>query len=539
MNNLSKPVAILALLLVALTSLLAGLSRLDLHDSTEPREAGVSAEMLQENDYLLPKLNGQPFLEKPPLSYWLQSQSMAALGYTNLAPRIPSVAAAVGCVLLLAWHMGRQRRRPAAGAMAGCLLLTMGSFWLHGRQARQDALLMFGLTLSLLSYYHANNSSRPIHGWLGYVLGLSIATLAKGVIGLAIPAVTIGMFLAIEAGWLDRRLVLSRWVYPVLLALLALLPLVGWLYLLGRQHGFGPVREVVWANSVGRFVGNYEQGAHAEPMYFYLKQLPQIFQPWTLVLVVAIWRWRGKWRADRHRVFAICWLIAPFVLLSLSAGKRPAYLLSLYPAAALLITSYLLDESGPDGLGVLRRLAVAEAVLLGGIGVVLALALRTQLAPATTVLLLTGAVGGMFLLWWAALRMRWRAYFSTGMALMAIGYTAYGARVLPDKINRDSLRRVFAELPRADLHPGGAVLFNPSERVASAARFYLRGPVPTVATAGELDEAWKRWPGGRVLIKARDAEGLANLFAERKLRVGSDEYWIAVTTRGGDRGGQE
>ena len=540
MNNLPKPLALLALLLVALAVLPAGLSRLDLYESTEPREAGVSAGMLQDDDYLLPRLNGQPFLEKPPLSYWLQSQSVAALGYTKLAPRLPSLVAAIGCVLLLAWHMGRQRRTPVAGAVAGLLLLTMGSFWLHGREAGQDALLMFGVTLSLLSYYHASNADRPTRGWLGYALGLSIATLAKGVIGLAIPGVTIFALLAIEARWLDRRLVLSRWFRPLLFGLLALVPLGIWLALLGRQHGLAPVREVVWANSVGRFVGNYEQGAHAEPLYFYLKQLPQTFQPWTLVLAVAIWRLRGRWRVDRHHVFTICWLLAPFVLLSLSAGKRPSYLLSLYPAAALLITSYLFEEGGPDGARVLRRLAIAEAVVLGGIAVAMTLALRKLLAPATMALVLVGTGGGMFLLWRAALRMQWRVYFPTAMALMAVGYAAYGTLVLPDKINKDSLRRVFAELPRADLHPGELMLFNPSERVAGAARYYLRGPVPMVATAAELDEAWQRRPGVRLLVRARDAEALAGLHAERTWQVGSDEYWLAAPTGGSsDRGGHD
>ena len=73
MTKLPRPFAFLALLLLALAILPAGLPRLDLYESTEPREAGVSAGMLQDNDYLLPRLNGQPFLEKPPLSYWLQS----------------------------------------------------------------------------------------------------------------------------------------------------------------------------------------------------------------------------------------------------------------------------------------------------------------------------------------------------------------------------------------------------------------------------------------------------------------------------------
>jgi 4-amino-4-deoxy-L-arabinose transferase-like glycosyltransferase len=37
----------------------------------EPQVAGVCAEMAYQKDFVVPRLNGQPFLEKPPLYYAL------------------------------------------------------------------------------------------------------------------------------------------------------------------------------------------------------------------------------------------------------------------------------------------------------------------------------------------------------------------------------------------------------------------------------------------------------------------------------------
>ena len=86
------------LVVLVLATLLVGLAGIDLHDSTEPREAGVAAGMLQDQDFLLPKLNGQPFLEKPPLSYWMQvaSPAFGVGGLALPAGRIPSRHQAAG-----------------------------------------------------------------------------------------------------------------------------------------------------------------------------------------------------------------------------------------------------------------------------------------------------------------------------------------------------------------------------------------------------------------------------------------------------------
>ena len=71
---------------------------------------------------------------------------------------------------------------------------------------------------------------------------------------------------------------------PAGFTLLGLLPILLWLFLLFNSHGAKSAKEVVWANSVGRFSGEYSQGAHTKPFYYYLKLIPSAFQPWTLLV---------------------------------------------------------------------------------------------------------------------------------------------------------------------------------------------------------------------------------------------------------------
>ena len=54
-------------LLFGILITLAGLGVRELESGDETRVAGIAAEMYLEGDYLIPRLNGEPFLESPPL----------------------------------------------------------------------------------------------------------------------------------------------------------------------------------------------------------------------------------------------------------------------------------------------------------------------------------------------------------------------------------------------------------------------------------------------------------------------------------------
>ena len=73
-----------------LTSCFLGLAR-GLWTPDEPREAGISREMA-ERPGVIPTLNGRPFIEKPPLYYWLTGAALRIAG----APSAPAARAVSG-----------------------------------------------------------------------------------------------------------------------------------------------------------------------------------------------------------------------------------------------------------------------------------------------------------------------------------------------------------------------------------------------------------------------------------------------------------
>ena len=526
-----KPWLILAVLAGLLV--LSTLNCADLSGSTEPREAGVAAEMLQSHDFLLPSLNGEPFLEKPPLSYWLQAASIGAFGYQAFAARLPSALAGIATVLLFAFFY--RKSEPWRALLSGALLITMGAFLEYSQTAGQDTLLAFGVSLALLSFYFTREDDSPAL-WLGFAAGLAVATLAKGVVGLAVPGVVVLSYLLIESIRFDKRWTAAKWVKPALFALLGLLPIVAWLVLVFTTQGVEALREVLWANSVGRFQGNYAGGAHAEPFYFYLKNLPQTFQPWSVLLYVAIWQSFAVLKVDRRRVFFLCWLIAPFVLLSLSAGKRPSYLLMIYPAAAALLADFIVSfvtTASAKANRAARWLAALQAVIFSGALCYVVYRLVQIHLPVVAALCLALAALPLYVLWRSLPSLRVFHWLSGAVGVLLVTFVAYYGAVTPHDGERQSARRVMEQLAVFANAGHPVALYLPTERMRGAASFYLQRRVPTLDTPEQLRAALVSQPATVVL-----ADDSVRFDPERfndeggvPYGKGSYRYWSGKATR--------
>jgi len=488
----------IALLLFAAVLLLAGVDRYSLLGSTEPREAGIAAAMLQDQQYVVPTLNDQAFLEKPPLSYWLQSASMQIGGTTPFAARLPSILAALACAWLLFACVRRTTGDERAAWIAALALLTMASFWTNARIAGQDMLLTLGITLALTGFYGTRENPPTRWGWPMYTAGIAVATLSKGVVGLAVPGIVIFAFLLFETWWRERRFSLRAWLLPGAFALLGLIPFVLWLFALHDRAGPEAVREILLSNSIDRFAGSYQRGSHAEPFYYYLLKLPETFAPWNLLLGYLLWHWRRELARDWRLAFGLCWLLAPYLLLSLSAGKRPSYLLMIYPAAALLIALCIARWKNSDQPA--RAVAAIHALLLAGVTAFVALRCWQLQAPGVALLLALLCAIALPLCWRALRRDNMPRALIIMLALTATVYVGYGGAVLPHEQRQDSPEEMFAQLRRYEEDGHRLFLFSPLERISGAARFYLLHAVPTFDEAQALLDALRADPAAIALV---------------------------------------
>ncbi len=150
-------VAVRHQLLIALAGTViffAGLGASRLWDEDEAEYSRCAREMMARGDWVVPTFNGEPWLEKPVLVYWLMIGSFRLFGPTEFAARFPSAVFAIGTAIIT-YRLGRQLFRPQVGFWAALILLSSLMFVVIARAATLDSTLIFFTTLSVWAYVRA------------------------------------------------------------------------------------------------------------------------------------------------------------------------------------------------------------------------------------------------------------------------------------------------------------------------------------------------------------------------------------------------
>lgn len=483
-----KPMSRPAPLLFLLACLLFffALGNHQLQGSTEARVAGIAMEMHLDNDWVTPRLFGEPFLEKPPLSLWIDAGAIRAFGGTPWAVRLASAFAGLFSVMLL-YTLLRKFGRPTTIAWAAAIMLaTIASYWSNVRTVGEDALLSLGVTMALLAFFQASRRQAQQQSagaaWLLFALGIAIATLSKGVLGLAMPGVVIFAYLVAES-LIEKRFKLSDWLRPGLLTLLGLIPLAIWLCLLYQRGGLQALAEVLWTNSIGRFGGSFEEAGHYEPFYYYLAKLPEAFLPWNILVYLGLWHFRKSLMRNRYLLFFTLWLLTQFTLLTFASSKRMVYLMSLTPAAAVLAAEY-------------------AAVLFER--------LREQANASTFV----GRLA------------RHRRGLAIGvLSLVICTYLAAAQWAAPRADRKLSFLPLTTQIQTMQANGQEVALFQANERTAGATVFYTQSLLKSLQTEDELNQFLAASPN-HVALVASATEPAAPLKVLKQMQVGKQDYYF-------------
>jgi len=299
----------------------------------EPQVAGVCAEMAYTRDFVVPRLNGEPFLEKPPLHYALGAGLGTVFGKGNdLSYRLVSTIFA-GLTLFIVFRIGSIREGVTTGLLASGVLASSWGFFQLARWIQVDMSLVFFVTLAMYAYIRLAEESTRWHSMLmGLSIGLSFMT--KGFVGPAIIAAAILTDLIFK-----RNLSIIGQMRPLWILPLMFIPVLPWILALYEKGGVLFLREVVVVNNLMRFTGAPEGAAlgHMHGPLYYLGLFPVKFLPWTFALIPALVSSFRKTKDDPY----LGWFIGPFVLLSIASAKRDVYLIPLFPACACLAASWL------------------------------------------------------------------------------------------------------------------------------------------------------------------------------------------------------
>lgn len=299
--------------------------------SREVRHAEIVREMAESGDYLVPKLLGKTYYDKPPVMHAAAAVLTRIVGEPSMIlVRMPSAVAGILGVLAT-YGVGLlllDRKTALVGTFA---LLGMPGYSLMARQARPDMILCFSVIVSCLFLCLGMRKYRCIPRMLyftlaGLLAGLGVVT--KGPFGVLFP-----IFFAIIVPF--RRQDLKR-------------PRTGWII-----FGFGMLAAIaLWAvpayfHDSGVYLHkvifqpdlDVSKGGNGGPFY-YVWMVLLLALPLSLFLPVAIVDLR---RRGYSAMLAVAGAI--FIVISCIPQKRRHYLLPLYPFLALGIAASIVRHS--------------------------------------------------------------------------------------------------------------------------------------------------------------------------------------------------
>ncbi len=304
----------------------------------EPDEglhATIAQEMLEHDEWIVPTVHGQPFLDKPILYFWAQMISLKAFGMHEWAVRLPGLLFGLFRSLttgLLAWRLfGRQ-----VAAVATMMSMTMFLPLVMAQAATHDVALVPWTNLAILCLWEAESSSsrRQLIGWLaGAACMVGLAILTKALIGVAFVCIGYGLFLIFS-----RRLSLARCVRLAIVLVVGLLMASPWFIAMEiRDRGY-LYYYFIERHLLGFATSTQPHGD--EPWYFYAPFILLGSMPWNWSIVpLLLDEWRGRKSRTAmapEMILLLCWLIGGLLFLSIAKSKLSTYALPLFPALAIL-----------------------------------------------------------------------------------------------------------------------------------------------------------------------------------------------------------
>jgi len=404
----------------------------------EPRFASLARDMVTSGDWIIPRVGGDLYQDKPPLYFWLMALSYALLGSVRASFLLPSLLASAATALLV-YDLGRRLAGREAGLFAALLLVSSLHFVLTMRGAQIDPTLLMLSTLALwgLIRHFLLGPNWGAYFVGGLAAGLGVITKGVGFLPLLLIPLYFGLRAAGFTGlarfesagyrwWLAPAgfvLGVSVWLAPMLVAV---------------QTAASPELiayrdEILFKQTVQRYAASWH---HVKAWYYFLVEvIPPLWLPLSALLFWLVPRW---WRELRARVgstaLLLGWVILVLLFFSASPGKRGIYILPALPAVCIAAAAALPELLRRRSIG---RLSLILAALLVVPGVIAAMAAASGEARLVETLTSGGIESFVPLyvfaavasaLWFVAAR--WRPVLAWPMVLACVT-TVWGLMIAP------------------------------------------------------------------------------------------------------------
>jgi 4-amino-4-deoxy-L-arabinose transferase-like glycosyltransferase len=359
-----NPVSILILVLIYALLWFGTLNYRHLIPSDEGRYAEIAREMLVTGDWVTPRYNGYKYFEKPPLQIWATATAFNFFGIGEWQARLWTALTGFLTILFIGFT-GARIYSARAGWLAA-IALASSPMWVIGGHINSldmglSAFLVAALCSLLLAQTSQNSSDTRKWMWACWTF-MALATLSKGLIGIAIPGMVFIVYSITAWDWKiwGRLHIISG-------TILFLVITAPWFVLVAQRNP-----EFLEFFFIHEHLQRFTQKAHSRPgpIYYFIPLLLLGFLPWIAQAPRALVQaWRERNREFSSGWLLTCWFAIIMGFFSVSQSKLPGYIIPVFPALALLVGQHLDRSLGfSNSLRLPWKLQVLFFAILGCIG---------------------------------------------------------------------------------------------------------------------------------------------------------------------------
>lgn len=295
----------------------------------EGRYGDVSRWMWMSHDYLVPRIDGVPFLHKPPLLHWLSVGLLQVFGQHIWVLRlVPTLAAML--ILFVMFRFAKRYINAEVASLSVVILATSLIFFGASQYVNHDMLVACWITLTIFNVADFVLSGDKKALFLG-VIAAGLGFLSKGMIGILIPGMVILPWLLYIKAWQRIPAILNPLGLMLLIAIV--LP---WPYLLNQAYP-GFLHYFFIEQQFDRFSSSGFN--NQQPWFFYVACLLLSFLPWLILVKFNIIGKTVRNQLDKS-IFALLvwWSISCLLFFSIPPSKLIGYILPMVTPLSLLLT---------------------------------------------------------------------------------------------------------------------------------------------------------------------------------------------------------
>src|SRR3954463_6213288 len=313
-----------ALFAIFAVSVLGTLGLRPLYKADESRYAEIPREMVASGDWVTPRLNGFKYFEKPPLQYWATATFFSLFGEQDWAARLWSALAAIAGVAMV-FFAGKKLFSREAATLGAVLLAGCPIYVMLAQINTLDMALSFFLAAAIFAF--------ALGRYYVFWAACALAVLSKGLIGIVLPAGTIGLYILVKWDW--SLLKKMKIFTGGLLFLLIAAPWFIWVSLRNQEFAHFFFIQEHFQRFTTKMHGRYQ------PMWFFVPILLAGLAPWLLAFFASLKSFFKRQEGFDSALFLALWCAVVFIFFSISGSKLPSYILPMFPALVLLMGRWI------------------------------------------------------------------------------------------------------------------------------------------------------------------------------------------------------